>query len=235
MRKDEIIEDQDRASPCFGGNAHKYGQMGDKCQHNPPQMDKLLGQELLSDVTGTGTGTTNTQQESMSSRKAGYPNILKPPAFLDPQRRGIIQHRVPGKKQFEEIKSAPPIKYDKSAAIYHQMYIPGAVGAGTRIENTNYDNCCQGEILDPNEEIINETSDSSPGSGEIIEFDSVYVCQARFDIPNYYQLVKPLGQGGYGVVCKAINTRTGEEVAIKKIVNVIYIYIYIYIRHSRIK
>mmetsp|Transcript_6478 Transcript_6478/g.11940 ORF Transcript_6478/g.11940 Transcript_6478/m.11940 type:complete len:390 (+) Transcript_6478:62-1231(+) len=46
---------------------------------------------------------------------------------------------------------------------------------------------------------------------------SFNVCGTRFDVEGHYKLVKPIGHGAYGVVCSAINTKTGKRVAIKKI------------------
>lgn len=39
----------------------------------------------------------------------------------------------------------------------------------------------------------------------------------HFEIGTRYQILKPIGQGSYGVVCSAIDTLTGKKVAIKKI------------------
>ncbi|KAL9651464.1 hypothetical protein ABK040_001411 [Willaertia magna] len=41
-----------------------------------------------------------------------------------------------------------------------------------------------------------------------------------FDIPDYYQVENLIGRGSYGVVCSAIDKRTNEKVAIKKISNI---------------
>lgn len=49
------------------------------------------------------------------------------------------------------------------------------------------------------------------------EYNSYMVCGTRFDVEKHYILQKPLGQGAYGVVCSALDQRTGEQVAIKKI------------------
>jgi hypothetical protein len=70
---------------------------------------------------------------------------------------------------------------------------------------------------------VNPSAGSVEGMSVIDEYSffSTYVCQTRFDIPDYYSLIKPLGQGGYGVVCKAYNKiKNHEYVAIKKVVNV---------------
>ncbi|CAG9461299.1 unnamed protein product [Pedinophyceae sp. YPF-701] len=43
------------------------------------------------------------------------------------------------------------------------------------------------------------------------------VCGSLFECPAYYQPLKPIGKGAYGVVCSAKNVITGKDVAIKKI------------------
>lgn len=43
-----------------------------------------------------------------------------------------------------------------------------------------------------------------------------------FEIDLKYVLIKPIGQGSYGVVCSSINQETEEKVAIKKIANVFF-------------
>eukprot|EP00993_Chasmostoma_nieuportense_P001538 NODE_2410_length_1185_cov_48.139887_g2296_i0.p1 GENE.NODE_2410_length_1185_cov_48.139887_g2296_i0~~NODE_2410_length_1185_cov_48.139887_g2296_i0.p1 ORF type:complete len:364 (-),score=92.60 NODE_2410_length_1185_cov_48.139887_g2296_i0:87-1178(-) len=40
---------------------------------------------------------------------------------------------------------------------------------------------------------------------------------SNFEVPSKYTLTKALGYGAFGLVCSAINTETGEKVAIKKI------------------
>eukprot|EP00030_Apusomonadida_sp_AF-17_P001581 a1887_57.p1 GENE.a1887_57~~a1887_57.p1 ORF type:complete len:410 (-),score=162.80 a1887_57:18-1220(-) len=47
--------------------------------------------------------------------------------------------------------------------------------------------------------------------------NSYMVCGTRFDIDSNYSLIKPIGQGAYGVVCAAKRVDTGDKVAIKKI------------------
>lgn len=37
-----------------------------------------------------------------------------------------------------------------------------------------------------------------------------------------YELIKPIGHGAYGVVISALNTETGQKVAIKKITHAFY-------------
>eukprot|EP01013_Petalomonas_cantuscygni_P043515 TRINITY_DN826_c0_g1_i2.p1 TRINITY_DN826_c0_g1~~TRINITY_DN826_c0_g1_i2.p1 ORF type:complete len:406 (-),score=83.02 TRINITY_DN826_c0_g1_i2:446-1663(-) len=41
-----------------------------------------------------------------------------------------------------------------------------------------------------------------------------------FDVPSHYNITKPVGFGAYGFVCAAVNTLTGQKVAIKKCANV---------------
>lgn len=42
---------------------------------------------------------------------------------------------------------------------------------------------------------------------------------AIYDIYTHYKLVRAVGQGAYGIVCSATNTKTNANVAIKKISN----------------
>ena len=58
-------------------------------------------------------------------------------------------------------------------------------------------------------------------------YNSVYALQTRIDIPKTYKLEQPLGIhlfnlaiGGFGVVVKAKDRRTNEQLAIKKILRV---------------
>jgi serine/threonine protein kinase len=46
---------------------------------------------------------------------------------------------------------------------------------------------------------------------------SFMVCGTRFDVDSRYQLIKPIGQGAYGVVCSATDSVGARKVAIKKI------------------
>lgn len=45
----------------------------------------------------------------------------------------------------------------------------------------------------------------------------VVVMSTHFTIPTRYQVVRGIGRGAYGTVCAAIDHRTGEHVAIKKV------------------
>ena len=36
-------------------------------------------------------------------------------------------------------------------------------------------------------------------------------------LPSHYQPLKPIGKGAYGIVCSAVDTSTGERVAVKRI------------------
>lgn len=51
-------------------------------------------------------------------------------------------------------------------------------------------------------------------------YHSFFIFQTRFDIPKYYQIDRPLGTGGFGVVLRAINLKSQQPVAIKKILKV---------------
>lgn len=46
------------------------------------------------------------------------------------------------------------------------------------------------------------------------------VCGQSFEVSKEYSLTKCLGRGSYGIVCSAVETSTGNSVAIKKISNV---------------
>ena len=45
------------------------------------------------------------------------------------------------------------------------------------------------------------------------------VWRTDFEIDEKYEPIKAVGKGAYGVVCSALNKKTGEKVAIKKITN----------------
>lgn len=47
------------------------------------------------------------------------------------------------------------------------------------------------------------------------------VLGTRFECPPRYSLIRPIGQGAYGIVCSARDNITGENVAIKKISGII--------------
>lgn len=48
--------------------------------------------------------------------------------------------------------------------------------------------------------------------------DSRRSCWPPFrQLPSHYQPLKPIGKGAYGVVCSAVNNKTGERVAVKRI------------------
>lgn len=63
----------------------------------------------------------------------------------------------------------------------------------------------------------------SAGHGEAVgaETKSFNVLGARFECPSRYSLIRPIGQGAYGIVCSAKDNVTGEKVAIKKITNIV--------------
>lgn len=50
---------------------------------------------------------------------------------------------------------------------------------------------------------------------------SFNVLGTRFECPPRYTLIRPIGQGAYGVVCSAMDNATGRKVAIKKIANIV--------------
>jgi len=61
--------------------------------------------------------------------------------------------------------------------------------------------------------LVQENKEKDP------HYESFYVFRSRFDILKRYKIEAPIGQGGFGVVCRAYNIRTGEKIAIKKIIN----------------
>ncbi|CAM9724923.1 unnamed protein product, partial [Heterosigma akashiwo] len=50
-----------------------------------------------------------------------------------------------------------------------------------------------------------------------MEFRAFKVAGATFEIDKKYVILRPIGNGAYGVVISALNTITNEKVAIKKI------------------
>ena len=55
------------------------------------------------------------------------------------------------------------------------------------------------------------------GGSSGVKMHSFAVSGTRFHIPEQYELIKPIGQGAYGVVISANDTESGEKIAIKKI------------------
>ena len=43
------------------------------------------------------------------------------------------------------------------------------------------------------------------------------VSGTTFEVTRNYELIKPIGQGAYGVVISALDKSTGKKVAIKKV------------------
>ena len=67
-----------------------------------------------------------------------------------------------------------------------------------------------------NSSIIFTPSDKS---AHTVYFESFYAGGKMFILPKKYKLSKVMGKGSYGIVCKALNTETNEQVAIKKMLN----------------
>jgi serine/threonine protein kinase len=61
-----------------------------------------------------------------------------------------------------------------------------------------------------------ETDAAKPGP---LVWKQFSVCGSRFTLPDYYEVIKGIGQGAYGTVCSATNLRTKSNVAVKKISN----------------
>ena len=50
--------------------------------------------------------------------------------------------------------------------------------------------------------------------GETLEWRQFSVCGSRFNLPSYYNVIRPIGQGAYGIVCSATDRRTQRHVAV---------------------
>lgn len=61
--------------------------------------------------------------------------------------------------------------------------------------------------------VVSKVKDPIQGEKEQV------ISEPEFIIDPYYTPIKAIGRGAYGVVCSAIDNRTGEKVAIKKIIN----------------
>jgi serine/threonine protein kinase len=57
----------------------------------------------------------------------------------------------------------------------------------------------------------------TPGGPNFLRWLQFRVSGSTFECPSVYQLVKPIGKGAYGIVCAAIDSRSNQQVAIKKI------------------
>ncbi|XP_043512232.1 mitogen-activated protein kinase p38b-like isoform X2 [Frieseomelitta varia] len=49
------------------------------------------------------------------------------------------------------------------------------------------------------------------------QFHKVEINRTEWEVPERYQMLTPVGSGAYGQVCSAVDTRTGQKVAIKKL------------------
>jgi len=63
----------------------------------------------------------------------------------------------------------------------------------------------------------NNNKISSNGSSAFNEMYSFAVSGTSFTVTKNYELIKPIGQGAYGVVVSALDKRTNKKVAIKKV------------------
>jgi serine/threonine protein kinase len=63
----------------------------------------------------------------------------------------------------------------------------------------------------------NNNKSSSNGSSAFNEMYSFAVSGTSFTVTKNYELIKPIGQGAYGVVVSALDKRTNKKVAIKKV------------------
>ncbi|XP_043797205.1 mitogen-activated protein kinase p38b-like isoform X3 [Apis laboriosa] len=49
------------------------------------------------------------------------------------------------------------------------------------------------------------------------QFHKVEINRTEWEVPERYQMLTPVGSGAYGQVCSALDTKTGQKVAIKKL------------------
>ncbi|XP_028046290.1 mitogen-activated protein kinase p38b isoform X3 [Monomorium pharaonis] len=49
------------------------------------------------------------------------------------------------------------------------------------------------------------------------QFHKIEINRTEWEVPERYQLLTPVGSGAYGQVCSAVDTTTGQKVAIKKL------------------
>jgi mitogen-activated protein kinase 3 len=75
--------------------------------------------------------------------------------------------------------------------------------------------------VDPPDAVVGGGGGGGGGGGAGPATQAFRVLGARFECPARYSLIKPIGQGAYGIVCSAVDNVTGENVAIKKIANII--------------
>ena len=59
----------------------------------------------------------------------------------------------------------------------------------------------------------------SSSSNNIKQFKTYIMKNTRFDLPDYYRPLQEVGHGSYGVVCSAMDNRTNDHVAVKKMIN----------------
>lgn len=65
------------------------------------------------------------------------------------------------------------------------------------------------------EQSIEGLFDENDKEYSTVYFHSYAAYNQKFIVPSKYKLLKVLGKGSYGVVCKAINKENNEELAIK--------------------
>lgn len=62
-----------------------------------------------------------------------------------------------------------------------------------------------------------QTLVSQTGGPHSVETRTYMVLGTPFEVDKRYEILNPVGTGAYGLVCEALDTTTGEKVAIKKI------------------
>lgn len=67
------------------------------------------------------------------------------------------------------------------------------------------------------QQTLSTSGSKNLATGSVDTVRSYLVCGTRFDCPERFKLLRPIGHGAYGIVCSAKDQVTGELVAIKKI------------------
>lgn len=62
-----------------------------------------------------------------------------------------------------------------------------------------------------------DTLKSQTAGPHSVETKTYMVLGTPFEVDKRYEILNPVGTGAYGLVCEALDTATGEKVAIKKI------------------
>jgi mitogen-activated protein kinase 1/3 len=72
----------------------------------------------------------------------------------------------------------------------------------------------------PTKVVVPKGRHSFECAGTHIPLPNCLICEGTtFVVDDKYEYIKQIGHGAYGVVCSALNKRTNQKVAIKKIPN----------------